>query len=155
MNCKRLIVKASNIQGFGLFANETIKKGELVMLWNVSSNLIPKHKYDDLTLKQDPVIIKTGVRYINDYFMYTDNEDRMENYINHSFNPNILYHCGICFAIKNIQYNEELTVDYTYLLSENDPPVKDTVSGKLVSGISGLECLKQTTSRLNNILNIL
>jgi len=143
----------SKIQGSGLFTSEYIKRGDVIMLWNANAHVILENEYDQRTAENDEDIIKSGVRYIKNYFLYTDKTDRIENYINHSFMPNVLYHCGICFAIRDININEELTVDYTYLLSEKDPPVKDYVSGKIVCGISGYECLKQTTNQLADILN--
>ncbi len=151
MSCKKLKVKQSHISGTGLFTNEFIKKGDIVMLWNVDAFLTTEKDYLQKQRAGDPVMIVTGVRYIDNYFLYTDGNYRIENYINHSFEPNILYHCGICFAMNDIYKNEELTTDYTYLLSEHDVPFTDKITGKKVCGVSSISCLKETTRQLADI----
>lgn len=151
---KKLTVKNSKISGIGLFADEAIKRGEVIMLWNLNAFLISEKEYNMRQSIGDELILTTGVRYVMDKFLYTDSEPRVENYINHSFNPNVLYHCGVCFALKNIDVGEELTVDYKYLLSENDDAgFIDQETGKKVQGLSGIECLKSTAKQLIEILN--
>jgi hypothetical protein len=99
-------------------------------------------------------MIDTGARFVNDIFLYTDGTARLENYINHSFKPNLLYHCGICFAKENISKYTELTVDYKYVLAKGDAvSFADSVTGEVVDGMDDVECLKQSTSELLNILN--
>jgi SET domain-containing protein len=152
MACKELVVKASKIEGLGLYTADPIKRGEVIMLWNVDAYLITQKEYDTRTANNDQLIIATGVRYINDHFIHTDAKPRVENYINHSFTPNVLYHCGICFAMDEIPAGTELTTDYTYLLSENEEPIIDSGTGRKVQGISGIKCLQQTTEILSSIL---
>lgn len=157
MSYKKLTVKQSSIAGHGLYTDELIKKGELIMFWMADAHLI---KETDYNLKQslgDIQMISTGARYVGDIFLYTDvgpKKNRYENYINHSFNPNVLYHCGICFALRDIQPLEELTTDYTYLLSESDQEsFVDEASNKVVRGVSWQQCLMQTTKQLINLVS--
>lgn len=156
MSYKKLTVRRSKIEGYGLYANEFIRKGEIVMFWMANAYLIKEIDYNARQLLGDKQMIATGARYVGDMFLYTDvgpNQDRYENYINHSFNPNILYHCGVCFALRDIQINEELTTDYTYLLSENDQETfLDEFSSKEVKGASWKECLLHTTEQLHKLL---
>jgi hypothetical protein len=97
----------------------------------------------------DEQMIKTGARYVGPIFLYTGTEYRKENYINHSFNPNILYHCGICFALTDIKVGEELTVNYSHVLSENDSMAfKDQKTGQMVKGISWKQSIVETSKLL-------
>lgn len=136
MACKKLFVKTSKIQGTGLYAGESIKAGDVVMLWMSEATIITEAEYNQRQEADDKLIKTTGVRYIGSYFLHTDEKPRYENYINHSFTPNILYHCGICFALKDIECGEELTVNYSYLLSESDSMgFVDERTGLKVSGL--------------------
>lgn len=156
MSYKNLTVKRSKIEGYGLYTNEFIRKGEIIMFWMANAYLIKELDYNTQQSKGDQQMIATGARYVGDMFLYTDigpRKDRYENYINHSFSPNVLYHCGVCFALRDIQPSEELTTDYTYLLSENDQETFiDEASGKEVKGISWHKCLLHTTEQLQKIL---
>ena len=156
MSYKNLTVKRSKIEGYGLYTNEFICKGEIIMFWMANAHLIKELDYNIQQSKDDRQMIATGARYVGDMFLYTDigpRKDRYENYINHSFNPTVLYHCGVCFALRDIQPNEELTTDYTYLLSENDQETFiDGASGKEVKGISWHKCLLHTTEQLQKLL---
>lgn len=156
MSYKKLTVKRSKIEGYGLYANELIRKGEIIMFWMANAYLIKELDYNTKQSMGDQQMIATGARYVGDMFLYTDigyKKDRYENYINHSFNPNVLYHCGVCFALKDIQPDEELTTDYTYLLSENDQETfLDEASNREVRGISWQKCLLHTTEQLQKLL---
>ena len=152
MSYKKLIVKRSSIEGYGLYANEYIRRGEIIMFWAVNAYLIPEDEYNFRQSEKDQQIIATGARYVGPMFLYTDvgpNKDRYENYINHSFTPNVLYHCGVCFALEDIDIGIELTTNYTYLLAEGDSEAfYDLASKKQVCGIGWRECLKQTAVQL-------
>lgn len=149
MACKKLSVQRSKIQGIGLFAAEPIEMGSVVMLWNMDAFLTSEREYNTRQAAGDKLMEATGVRYVNDYFLFTDAKPRYENYINHSFDPNILYHCGVCFALKDIADGDELTVDYTYLLSETDNlSFNDAKTNTKVTGLSGVDCLLKTSEIL-------
>ena len=156
MSYKNLTVKRSKIEGYGLYTNEFIRKGEIIMFWMADAHIIKELDYNIQQSKGDQQMIATGARYVGDMFLYTDigpRKDRYENYINHSFNPNVLYHCGVCFALRDIQSGEELTTDYTYLLSEKDQETFiDEDSGKEVKGVDWHKCLLHTTEQLHKLL---
>ena len=157
MASKKLFVKRSGIAGYRLFADEPIKKGEILMFWMCDANLLTEDEYNERQAKEDRQIIDTGARYAGNLFLYTDSgpgKDRYENYINHSFDSNVLYHCGICFAMRDIAVGEELTTDYTYILSENDKEsFHDAFTNKIVKGIPWLDCIRDTTKKLTKILD--
>ncbi len=157
MSYKKLYVTRSGIEGKGLYAGEPIKKGEIVMVWMAEAFLTKENIYNAEQNAGNKQMIATSARYVGDLFLYTNfgpTCDRYENYINHSFNPNILYHCGVCFALTDIQIDEELTTDYTYLLSENEQDVfVDLASQREVRGISWHKCLAKTTAQLSTLLS--
>lgn len=156
MSYKKLTVKRSNIEGYGLYADEYIQRGEIIMFWVASAYLIPEDEYNIKQANGDQQIIATGARYVGPMFLYTDigpGKDRYENYINHSFKPNVLYHCGVCFALEDIKPNDELTTDYTYLLAEGDQEsFYDTDSGRQVRGANWQDCLKATAEQLVELM---
>ncbi len=157
MSYRNLTVKRSGIEGYGLYANEHIKQGEIIMFWMAEAYLIPEDEYNKRQRQNDQQIIATGARYVGPMFLYTDiglNKDRYENYINHSYKPNVLYHCGVCFALKDIYPDDELTVDYTYLLSSDDQEsFVDADTKTLVRGTDWRTCLLHTAKQLTNLLS--
>jgi hypothetical protein len=149
---KRLSVRPSRIEGNGIFSEEHIKKGEVIMIWSINSDIFDEKTYDIEQRSGNKIVIDSGARYVSNYFLWSD-KPRIENFINHSSHPNVLYHCGICFAMCDIAPEEELTVDYRYILSENDcAAFIDIKTGKIVEGVNGKQCLKETSVMLLNIL---
>jgi hypothetical protein len=150
---KSLILKDSKISGTGLFANEDIKQGSVIMMWGLRAFVISENDYNEAQKAGNELMIKTGCRFVDGIFLYTDNSPRLENYVNHSFQPNMLYHCGICFAKSNISKGDELTADYRYILAKNDANAfVDQVSGESVDGLDSQTCLTQTTKELLELL---
>ena len=109
----------SPIQGLGLYADEFIPKGKLIGLFPYQADLLTEDEYQDAQRAGNEVIIWSAVRWIGNYFL-TGTEIGSEERINHSSNPTMLYHCGLCFARENINIGEELTVDYRHFLAQND-----------------------------------
>ncbi len=155
---KKLIVKKSDIDGYGLYAAEDIRRGEIIMIWSKDAYFIPEHEYIARLKMNDKQMMVTGARYVGNTFLYTDigpDKDRYDNYINHSFDPNVLYHCGICFALNDIYTGDELTTDYTYLLAEGDmESFYDVKSKRRVYGANAHECLMATSDKLSKLLQI-
>ena len=150
---RKLIVKKSPISGIGVFAGEDFKKGEIVLLFCIDCKLISVSDYNEEQKKGNSLMIKTGCRFIDGIFLYTDDDTednpRVENYINHSFEPNILYHAGVCFANKNISVNDEITIDYRYLLAKGDyGSFVDVNTGRKVDGVDSLTCIRETSAQL-------
>jgi SET domain-containing protein len=150
---RRLSVKESNIQGFGVFTEELIKKSEVVMIWSENAHICTEDEYNRAQHAGNGDMIVSGVRFVDNKFLWTKGY-RIENYINHSTAPNLLYHCGVCFAMRDIAAGEELTVDYSYLLSENDDQSFTCLTtGRLIKGLSAGQCLRETTAMLMDILD--
>lgn len=69
--------------------------------------------------------------------------------MNHSFDPNVLWHVGYYFAAKQIAVGDELFVDYRYLYSPswNDSFI-DAVTGRPVAGMEWRAALVGSSRRL-------
>ena len=128
-------IRENSLNGKGIFANEHIDKGEIVFI---------KGGY---ILTKDE-IFSSGV--INSYFPLSDEyflgatnvdeEEFIKLYINHSCNPNDGLHGDITFiAMRDIEKDEELTVDYAFIDNE-DYSFKCTCSSKNCRGtITGFD----------------
>ena len=145
-------VRKSAIAGLGLFIEQDLERGEAAVIFSHGLQIIPEKNYLECTLAGDDLIIRTGCRWLNGSFIYRESGIEDEDFVNHSQDPNMLYHCGICFARRDIKSGEELTLDYKYLLSADEPGFYDSLTGVYVKGVSGRECLVQSARELVEIL---
>lgn len=152
-------VRDSGISGKGIFALEPIPRGAIIGDLTFDAKIITEEAYQQAQRDGNLHMIKCAIRVAGSLYVYTtpprlsegilDNED----YINHSTNPNMLYHCGLLFALRAIQPDEELTADYQFLLAPQDVcsfPDKET--GKLVTGGEGIAALRESTRLLLDLL---
>jgi len=139
-------VRNSPIAGKGLFSTAQIPKGALVIVWGLKCHAIPEETYR--SINHDPIVHATGIRWVDNVFFY-DTQVRADDYINHSFQPNLLYHCGSLFALRPIPPGVELTANYEHFLSEGEKSdFIDTTSGLPVVGLSGKEALRRSACEL-------
>ncbi len=126
--------RASAISGEGLYALERIPKGAVIALFPYEEGMLTEDEYQEEQRKGNEVIIMSAVGWVGKYFL-TNDDIGNEEYINHSGDPNMLYHCGICFAKRDIEPGEELTADYKYFLAGTDvnrftdSRTKETIDG--------------------------
>lgn len=98
------IVKPSPIEGLGLFAKRTFKKGDRVLSWH------PKELTED-ELKN---ISSDQKRYLNKLENGTEVLMQIpERYANHSDDPNTRMVGESDVAIRDIQEGEEITSSYS------------------------------------------
>lgn len=146
-------VRHSSIAGLGLFADQPIPKGTVVAIFTHGLTLITEEEYNQRTLADDQTVIKTGCRFIDRTYICRENADlEPEDYVNHSFGANLLYHCGICFALRDLIPDEEMTVNYQYLLSEDEPGFVDIRTDRYVSGLSPHRALYQSSLKLGGLM---
>ena len=108
-------IRINSLNGKGIFANEAIKKGEIVFIKGGH------------ILKRDEIfssgVINSYFPISDDYFLGAtnkDEEDSIKLYQNHSCNPNVGLHGEITFvALRDIEKDEELTVDYAFIDNED------------------------------------
>jgi SET domain-containing protein len=119
MIIKKVILKQSNIEGLGVFADENIKKGELVCDYN--SEVAKKC---EIIFSEKEVL--NYPKNIKDFIIKYSYEEPLgsdtiivsldhEKFINHSNNPNISYE-GV--ATRDIAKGKELTYDYKKIDSD-------------------------------------
>lgn len=115
MLCVKTSVKPSGIHGFGVFAEENIKKGDLV--WKFHRLIDSVIDDNDLKTFSDDY-----QKYIKHYSYKTDGKyvfcGDNGKYVNHSDSPNIgglesEDGFGVNVASKDIKIGEEITCDYT------------------------------------------
>lgn len=156
----RTKILKSTIEGRGLFAMENIPKKSVVFIFPVLKNLriISEKDFNKSwdtknPTKKDLIIRKSGVRYIQDFFLYCTKDERKTLYFNHSDNPNILYHCGIGFAKQSIKSGQELTIDYKYFDTNRSDNFINIETGRKVKKYSSDYLLKKSTEELLDLLN--
>lgn len=109
-----IVIRNSDIAGKGVFANENIKKGE--MIYSLGGELctldeIMKRVFDGVEDQSDPLGI--------DEEMYLD-LDEISRTFNHSCNPNsYLKGKSDLIAMRDIRAGEEITYDYSTTMSDN------------------------------------
>ena len=145
-------IKKSDIEGYGLFAGEDIPKGSVIALWcpdvDHGTKNLEEYLENRILKAHDRVFQMTCCRWLDDLFVY-GYEVREDGYINHSFDPSMLYYLGICFARKHIKKGDELTINHEYILTENAPwSFVDNQSGKKVDGMPSEQYYKDSAIKL-------
>jgi SET domain-containing protein len=145
-------VRESGTHGKGLFLLEPVKKGEIIGILTHGCGIMTEDEYQKQQAENNEIIIMTAVRWVGKYFLYGD-VIGSEEFINHSSDPTMLYHCGVCFATRDLVQGDELTADYEYFLAEKDVfAFSDNATGQLVDGISGREALLRSARELIKLI---
>lgn len=117
------VIKDSSLHGFGLFATDGIKTGQILYLFD--GQIVSDDDYE----KIESLLAEQMGPYKNYIFMECNhlasntllvrNFRTKYSYINHSRSPNveINYHPMRLVSLKNIEVGEELTIDYRKELS--------------------------------------
>lgn len=108
-------IRTSGIDKTGMFAKEKIKKGEIVYI--KGGHIITR---DELFSSS---VINSYLPISDDYYigaLTPEEEAEIKLYNNHSCDPNCGMHGEITFiAIRDIEVDEELTVDYAFIDNED------------------------------------
>lgn len=132
--------------GQGLYLEEPVARGRIV----VAPDAIPAtFGWDEVRAQPDPsAAMAAAVRWFEDrYTISLDWPD--ECFLNHSFEPNGLWHLGFVFAARDLDAGEELTIDYRHLLPEGEPEAfRDAATGREIIGFSWAESLASSTRAL-------
>jgi SET domain-containing protein len=141
-------VRDSEIAGKGLFALEAIPRGAIIGILSHQIRIMTEQEYQDAQEAGHELITQTGIRWVGQYFLFCSSLSN-EDFINHSTEPNMIYHCGILFARSNVAPEEELTADYKYFLAENDfGSFKERDTNAMVSGAPAREALIQSAREI-------
>ncbi len=145
-------IRTSTIFGKGLFAAEAVPKGKIICFFSTGAQIITEAEFLGAIEADDLAIIRTGTRHAGKFFTH-GNAHEPYTFLNHSFTPNLLCHCGMVMARRDIAANEELTVDYRTLIDDTDIGIySDAATGREIRGFSGRETLLRTSRELIEIL---
>jgi SET domain-containing protein len=142
----------SKIAGSGLFLRSPAGKGAIVSIHAVDAQLLTQAEYQEAQRQGNELAIRSGIRWVGRYFLHAKVMP-VESYINHSDDPSLLYHCGISFARRNLHAGDELTIDYTTFLAEDDVEgFQDAATGRLLFGLPPREALLKSSQELVQLL---
>src|SRR3954471_7350880 len=137
-------VRDSGVAGKGVFTAEPVGKGTVVGCFTLGSAVATEAEYVRACAERRNPLMRTGTRYVGQYFTY-GNEAASYTYMNHSFEPTLLLHCGVLFAKRDLSEGEELTIDYRYALDDTDIGVyADSASGTEIRGYPAKDTLLRT-----------
>ena len=134
--------------GKALFAAETIRRGTIVCSFTLGSDVTTEDDYVGGVAEGRQPLTRTGTRYAGRYFTF-GNVDAPYNFINHSFAPTLLCHCGVVLALRDLRPGDELTIDYRTLIDTTDTGIySDAVTGREIRGLSARETILKTAREL-------
>ena len=135
--------------GKGLFLDEPVRAGRIITAPDQIERTFREAEFADPALAQQKY---ASARWFEDrYTVSPDWPD--ECYINHSFQPNGLWHLGFVFALAELPAGTEITVDYRHLLPPGEAEdFADAATGATIVGLSWTESLALSTRALARML---
>jgi hypothetical protein len=145
-------VRETAVYGRALYAAERVRKGTIVCSFTLGSEVTTEDQYVRAVAETRQPVTRTGTRYAGRYFTF-GNVDAPYNFINHSFRPNLLCHCGVVVALRDVEAGEEMTLDYRTLVDATDIGVyNDAVTGNEIRGLGARETLLRTARELISLV---
>lgn len=140
MICITCEVRESGIPnaGKGLFSTEEVTQGKIMFT--------PSHIEETVAIREileNPEYpdAHTSVRWYEDQCILTP-ELPDDYYINHSFEPNAVWHLGFIFALRDLQPGDEIFIDYRMILGPGvEMEFLDSVTQKPIIGFTWKESL--------------
>lgn len=135
--------------GKGLFLDEPVRAGRIITAPDQIDRTFREAEFTDPALAQQKY---ASARWFEDcYTVSPDWPD--ECYINHSFQPNGLWHLGFVFALAELPAGTEITVDYRHLLPPGEAEdFADAATGEIITGLTWTESLALSTRALARLL---
>lgn len=141
-------VRESGVYGNALFAAELIRRGTIVCSFTLGSGVTTEDDYVRAVAENRQPVKRTGTRYCGRYFTF-GNVDANFNFVNHSFDPNLLCHFGVVLALRDIAAGTEMTLDYRSLIDTTDVGLyHDAVTGREIRGHAARETALRTAREL-------
>jgi SET domain-containing protein len=106
-----LIVKNSTVDGVGLFANAKISSGEKIL--TINAPIVTKK----IKTPEESAQIMNWIGVGKDRWIVTDKT--LFRFINHSCNPNTALNGRTLMSLRDIDSQEEVTIDYS--MTDADP----------------------------------
>lgn len=117
---KKYRVNGTAINGYGIVAQRSLKKGEVIfMLEELAQRIVTKrHVETHWTPEQREEFRHYAYPISEEVYILWDNKPQNWAPQNHSCNPNTTYNGLNLVALRDIAPEEELTLDYSELLNE-------------------------------------
>jgi uncharacterized protein len=97
----------SDNKGYGIFARESIQKGELLVVWG--GDIVTR----DVLMQLSPAIKRYSIQVEENLYQIPTREKESTYYVNHSCNPNAGLSGQIALvALRDIVVDEEMCFDY-------------------------------------------
>lgn len=118
---KKFTVRGNSIAGYGIYARQDIKKGELVFSGEERSQRLVTRRYVEQNWNEDDKELFRRYAYpvSNEVFLLWDDDPSGWAPQNHSCKPNIICNGLNAVALRSIKKGEELTLDYAVFLDEH------------------------------------
>jgi hypothetical protein len=144
------IKSARHAEGKGVFLKQAVKRGQVLVAPDAINKLY-NHAERAALVPGSPED-EACVRWFETYHtVSTDWPD--DCYINHSFRPTGLWHLGFVFALRDLQAEDEITMDYRFVINDNEEmPWLDNETGEKIIGYTWEENLRKSTEQLLDIL---
>lgn len=137
----------------GLFAAEPIPMASTVGIMTIGAKLTSERIYQEAQAQGDATAIQTGTRWFGRYFMYDDTWMH-EDFINHSFEANLILLAGVLIAGRDIAAGEEITCDYRFILAHGDQHrFTDRRTGRAVDGLPAHAAVSEACHQLLRVLD--
>ncbi len=105
----KIEIRSANVYGKGLFAKESIKVDEIVLIWGGKNNYT-----NNINVEKEKKAWKLVIQWDEDLFSYEERWSENEYYINHSCNSNLwMKDTFTLIAKRPIKKDEEITADYS------------------------------------------
>jgi D-alanine-D-alanine ligase len=149
---KPYIMKGNSIAGYGIYANRSIKEGEIVFKGEgMAQRIITKRFVEKYWNEEEKLQFRRYAYPVSEELFILWDEDPSEwAPQNHSCDPNTAFDGLNVLAVKNIGNGEELTLDYADFLDENMEPFNCQCGASICRGkIFGTAANSLTLRELN------
>jgi D-alanine-D-alanine ligase len=118
---KKFVVRGNSIAGYGIYAKQELKKGEIVFSGEERSQRLVTRRFVEKNWNEDEKEIFRRYAYpvSNEVFLLWDDDPSGWAPQNHSCKPNTVCNGLNVVALRNIKKGEELTLDYAVFLDEH------------------------------------
>lgn len=150
----RYRVAASGIDGAGkgLFLDQPLARGRVIIAPDKVHTVWPESRLRQFPA--DSIEAESSVRWFEDQYSLTP-EWSDECYVNHSFQPNALWHLGFVFALEDLAAGIEVTMDYRLVIgSGEEMPFRDAATGQSIVGLPWAQSLARSTALLAELFPV-
>ena len=121
---KPFFIKGNSIAGYGIYASRDIRKEEIIFKGEERAQRIVTRRFVEKNWNEEEKLHFRRYAYpvSEELFILWDEDPSEWAPQNHSCEPNTAFDGLDVFAVKTIEKEEELTLDYTVFLDENMEP---------------------------------